>query len=89
MNTGNPHDGPDKHPLVNLMFKGHLAITVRVIGTTVVIMAALGGAGYLLDKALNTQPILMVAGIVIAFPIIQFVIYKTFRNVTNKLRKDK
>jgi len=74
-------------PLEHLMFKGHLQITIRVVAITIATLAIWGGGGYLLDKALATFPLFMIIGLVVAFPLAQLLIYKTFRKVTNAVTK--
>lgn len=75
-------------PLQHLMFQGHLAITIRVIGLTLSVMTIFGYGGYLLDQKFDTQPILLIVGLVIGFPVLQLLIYRTFTKMTGKLRED-
>jgi F0F1-type ATP synthase assembly protein I len=70
--------------LERLMFSEHYKITLRVITITVGSMAILAGGGYLLDQQLGTYPTMFIAGLVLAFPVTQVVIYKTFKQVTDK-----
>lgn len=77
----------DKSKLEKLMFQEHYKITIRVIAITVSVMALLGGGGYLLDKQLGTDPYIFIAGILLAFPVIQVVIYYTFKQITDQESK--
>lgn len=70
--------------LERLIFQEHFKITFRVIGITVGLMALLGGGGYLLDQQLGTYPFIFIGGLIIAFPVIQVVIYFTFKKLTDK-----
>ena len=57
-------------------------ITVFFQTTAIVIVgtALFAGLGYMLDMWLNTSPILFIGGILIAFPAVQFALYKKFKN---------
>jgi F0F1-type ATP synthase assembly protein I len=74
--------------LEKMMFSEHYKITFRVIAITISTMAILAGGGYLIDKQLETYPTIFIIGLVLAFPITQLVIYKTFKQVTDKVEQE-
>jgi F0F1-type ATP synthase assembly protein I len=55
-----------------------------VAGVTVTNTLLLGYIGYYLDSLYNTKPLLLIIGIVIAFPISQYMIYKILKSVISK-----
>lgn len=67
------------------MFSGHWQITINVIAITLTVMAIFVGGGYYLDQVFATKPALLIAGTVVAFPIAQFIIYRRFRSLTNRI----
>lgn len=69
-------------PLVNLMFSGHLRITLNVAAITLGTMGGAGALGYWLDMQFGTKPLLLILGLVLAFPLIQVFIYKKFKKMT-------
>lgn len=69
-----------------LIGKNHLQITLRVLAITVVTIGAFAGVGYLVDTQLDSKPIAMVIGLVLGFPVTQYIIYKKFRNFTDDLK---
>lgn len=73
--------------LENLMFGKHFQITIRVVTITVMGMLIFGGGGYLLDKALGTKPLFLIIGLVVAYPVIQVTLYRTFRSITKKIHE--
>ena len=75
--------------LEKLMFSEHYKITFRVIAITLTTLAIFAGGGYLLDQQLGTYPTIFIVGLVLAFPVTQLVIYKTFKQVTEKASNDK
>lgn len=68
-----------------LGFRDHFQITIKIAFTTIGLMALFGGTGYYIDKKIDTFPILFIIGLVIAFPLIQILVYKQ----TKALIKDK
>ena len=76
--------GPNPE-LEDLVFAKHFQITIRVVLITVVGMTIFGGGGYLLDQKLGTQPLFLIIGLVTAYPIIQMILYRTFRSITKKI----
>lgn len=74
--------------LEKMMFSEHYKITFRVIAITISTMAILAGGGYLLDQQLGTYPTAFIVGLVLAFPVTQLVIYKTFKKVTDKAEQE-
>lgn len=48
----------------------------NIIIYSLVSIALFGTIGYLLDKWLNTNPILLIVSIVLSFPFTQFILYK-------------
>lgn len=57
-----------------------VSVFFQTTGMVVVGTALFAGAGYLLDQWLGTFPGFFIAGIVIAFPAVQFALYKKFKS---------
>lgn len=66
--------------LMDTWASSRIAVFGQVSVMTVLGMALLAGGGYFLDNALGTFPGFFIAGIVIAFPLIQFLIYKKIKS---------
>lgn len=79
------HKGNEKLQEV-LVGKSHLQITLRVLAITVVTVGGFASLGYLVDTQLDTKPLGMVIGLVVGFPVTQYIIYKKFRNFTDDLK---
>ncbi|MBD3359932.1 MAG: hypothetical protein GF365_04475 [Candidatus Buchananbacteria bacterium] len=47
-----------------------------------------GGIGYLLDKYLNTQPIILIIGVLIAFIFTNIFLYKKIKNLNQVVKKE-
>lgn len=58
------------------MMTQHIRVTVMVALITLLSIGLLGGGGYLLDQQFDTKPFLTIAGVLISFPLSQFIIYR-------------
>ena len=58
------------------MFSEHIRVTAMVAVITLSTIGLMSGAGYLLDKQLNASPLFLIAGLVVSFPLSQFVIFR-------------
>ena len=80
------HQQPEKSErlkkLDQMMFSKHWQITFRVIGITALSIGLFAGGGHLIDTQLNTAPVGLIVGSIIAYPIAQLIIYKVFKKVT-------
>jgi len=72
--------------LQELMFNKHIQITLRVSAITLGSIILFAGGGLLIDTQIGTKPLFLIIGLLISFPLSQYVIYKTFRNVTNNIQ---
>lgn len=72
------------HPLLGLIFNKHYLITCRLFSVIIATVAILGGGGYLLDNQLQTKPLFLIIGLIIAFPVSLIIIVKTTKNLINK-----
>lgn len=79
----NDQPGKDLSDFV-LSYRDHFQITLKVAFTTIGLMAIFGGGGYFLDKKFDIFPTLLIAGLVISFPIIQILIYKQTKNLVKR-----
>ncbi len=70
------------------LFTSHFNITLWIGGITIGVMGLFGGSGFLLDKLLGTKPTLMVAGLLLAFPISQYAVNKKVRSLAFKIQQD-
>lgn len=59
-----------------------LTVFLHVSAIMVLTMAILGGGGYYLDKMLATEPAFFVGGLIVAFPLAQFFIYKKVKSIS-------
>lgn len=73
---------------LDLLQSGRMTAFLNVSFYTVATMAVLGGGGYLLDQWLGIFPALFITGLVIAFPLSQFFLYKRLRKLMNQKFKD-
>ncbi len=64
------------------LLRHHFQLMWRVILITVLTIGILGGTGYILDKSLGKFPLFMAAGLLIAFPTSQIIVYKVFKKIT-------
>lgn len=76
----------NEHPLTTLMFSKHYLISIRVIFISILTIAIVGGLGYYLDTITNHKPLFTIISLIIAFPLMQLLIYKSIHNLTNKHR---
>lgn len=67
----------------SLMFKGHLAVLLRVVPTTLSVIGVCAGIGYLVDREIGSHPVGLIIGLVVAFPILQYSIYKQTKALIN------
>lgn len=75
---------PQKRSLPAWIFQKHFEITYKVLLITLIPLALFAGGGHLVDKYLHTNPVGMVIGLLIAFPLAQYMVYKTFTSNTKK-----
>lgn len=59
-----------------------IAVFVQVSFITLFTMGLFGGGGFLLDRYLETSPILFIVGLVLSFPLAQVAIYRKVRALT-------
>lgn len=69
---------------IDLMFKNHLQMTWRIFGITGGSLVVFGGGGYMLDTWLNTKPVFMIIGFILAFIASQVINFVVFNNITKK-----
>jgi len=67
------------------LLQNYFQMIWRVSAITVSTMAILGGVGYLLDKAIGKFPLFMAIGLMIAFPLSQFIVYRVFTKFSKKI----
>lgn len=71
----------EKDQNMDLLKSGRISAFFHVAFYTLAGLAIFAGAGYALDHWLGTFPALFIIGLVIAFPITQFVLYKKLRTL--------
>lgn len=59
-----------------LMFSEHIRVTAMVVLVSLLCIAGFALLGRFLDGIFETEPMLMVIGVVVSFPFSQFIIYK-------------
>jgi len=65
--------------LMDTWASARVNVFVQTTAMVVVGTALFAGSGYLLDQWLGTFPGFFIAGIVVAFPAVQFALYKKFK----------
>ena len=82
-----PKEGQKATPeLQDLMFSKHIQITLRVAAITLGSILIFSGGGFLLDMQIGTKPLFLILGLVVSFPLSQYIIYRTFRSVTTNIQ---
>ncbi|MFT7183938.1 MAG: F0F1-type ATP synthase assembly protein I [Oceanicoccus sp.] len=66
--------------LMDVWGSSRVSIFFQTTGMVVVLTALFAVVGYYLDQWLGTFPGFFIAGIVIAFPAVQFALYKKFKS---------
>lgn len=79
----------DDNPLKDIMFGGQLSILLRIVPTTLSIIAVCAGAGYLIDQEIGSSPVGLIIGLVVAFPVLQYSIYKQTKSLINSKLNNK
>ncbi len=59
-----------------LMFSQHFRVTLMVALISITMIALFSGSGYLLDIQLDTEPLFLLIGVVISFPLSQLAVYR-------------
>ncbi|MDF2378682.1 MAG: AtpZ/AtpI family protein [Candidatus Gracilibacteria bacterium] len=59
-----------------LMFSSHIRVTFMVAFINIVTIGLLGFGGYQIDLLYNTKPMMTLLGVVIAFPLSQYAVFK-------------
>ena len=62
----------------------HLQRLGVVTGITLSNILVFGGIGYWLDKTYGTKPWILIAGLILAFPLSQFEIYKVMKEIMTR-----
>ncbi|PKL36892.1 hypothetical protein CVV38_03285 [Candidatus Peregrinibacteria bacterium HGW-Peregrinibacteria-1] len=74
-NTDQPKK--EKHDqLIQNWQENKLQVLLSSTAYTLIIIAILGGLGYIADEHLGTKPALFIAGLIMGYPITQAIIYK-------------
>lgn len=72
------------------MFGGHLSVLLRVVPSTLSIIGVCAGLGYLADKYFDSSPVGLIIGLIVAFPVLQYSIYKqTMSLISGKMNNKK
>jgi len=80
-------DGQKATPeLQELIFSKHLQITLRVAAITLGSIGIFTVGGYALDMQIGTKPLFLIIGLLISFPLSQYLIYKKFRTITTDIQ---
>ncbi len=71
---------------MDVMLTKRVQMTISIVVITLGGIALFGGAGYLLDQYLGTEPILLFALIIISFPVTQILLYKRAKQLMKDLK---
>lgn len=77
-----------KKTAVDLFTESRISIFLQSTFITIAATAIIGGAGYALDKYIGTFPLLFIIGIVIAYPLTQFYLFRKFKRFANNKLKE-
>ena len=64
--------------------KNRVTVFIHVTVSTIVIMAIIAGLAYLLDQYLGTRPKILIVGLILGYPLTQFIVYKHIRKLAQK-----
>jgi F0F1-type ATP synthase assembly protein I len=64
--------------------KHRLNVFMQVTALTILVIGIIGGIGYALDTVLETTPLGTIISLVLAYPILQFILFKKFRRFGKK-----
>lgn len=65
--------------ILDILPQTRLSVFGQATFITLLIMLIFGGGGYFIDKKIGTFPGLFITGIVIAFPVTQFYLYRKIK----------
>ena len=68
-----------------IYFQNRVRMFLHVTFISLLVCAVMIGLGYMLDLYLDTKPKFLIAGLVLAFPLTQFVVYLHVKKFTNNL----
>lgn len=68
-----------------IYFDNRIKVFLHVTLISLVVCGIVIGAGYMLDVYFNTKPTFLIVGLVLAFPLTQFLVYKHVKKITNHL----
>ncbi len=71
------------------MFSGHMSVLLRVVPSTLSIIAVCAGLGYLADRYFDSSPVGLIVGLIVAFPVLQYSIYKQTMSLINDKTNNK
>lgn len=72
---------------IDLFSESRISVFLQSTFITIAALGLIGGGAYALDKYLGTFPVLFIIGLVMAYPITQFYLYKKFKSFAkNKLK---
>lgn len=77
-------DQERKQYLADLIFHGHLKVTVRVVVLVLLPLILCGGGGYILDRYMGTSPLLTIIGVALAFALSQALTVVVIKRLTEK-----
>lgn len=64
---------------MNQFHKKRIQVFLFASGFTVAMVALLSGAGYLLDKYLGTGHGYFITGLIISYPLTQYILYRKYK----------
>lgn len=70
---------------MEVMMTKRIQMTISIVVITMGGIALFGGAGYLLDQYLGTEPIFLFVFIIVSFPLTQLALYKRVKQLTKDL----
>jgi len=70
-----------REELLSAWPKRRLRVLLNAASYTVGNVIIFGGIGYLLDKKFDTAPVLLIIGVVISYPLTQYLLYRKVRKI--------
>lgn len=74
-----PEQIEQKRKAIDAYTKRKLNVFLFTASYTLGMTALMGGIGYGLDRLLDTDPKLLIAGLIIAYPLTQYTLYKKLK----------
>lgn len=70
----------NKVDLTDTWKSSRITVFLGATGYTITLIAIIGGSTYYLDHLLGTSPTIFIIGLIVGFPLTQYLIYRKFKH---------